>query len=77
MTKNQIKAVQALERAQAHLTDAIREIKDAVGLESRIKGYAESYTIPWLRNFRNNNSNQPGNIDELIESIKEEAGIEE
>ena len=77
LSKDQIKAIKALEKAQGYLDDAIEAIEKAVDLESGIRGYATHYTIPWLKNFKNDVSRQPGNLDELIQSIEKDAGIEE
>lgn len=76
LSKDQIKAIKALEKAQGCLDDAIEAIEKAVELEPCIKGYATYYTIPWLKNFKNDGSRQTGNLDELIQSIEKDAGID-
>ena len=77
LTHKQLSAVHSLEKAQDHISKAMELIENAIELAPCILGSASYYTIPWLGNFKNNNTNQPGNIDGLIQSIKEEAGIEE
>lgn len=69
--QSKVEAIHRLKEAQESLSAAIQSIEDAVRLGPRIRGLAESYTIPWIKAF-NEDENQTGNIQELIDILSEE-----
>jgi hypothetical protein len=58
--------------AQRNLETAIQQIRDAVK-NTCVENRAEAYTLPHLEGWASDLTNQPGNLDELMNELEDHA----
>jgi hypothetical protein len=58
--------------AQRNLETAIQQISDAVK-DTCVEDRAEAYTLPHLQGWASDLTNQPGNLDELMNELEDDA----